>query len=84
MTSVATNGPGVIPREAAAAIARGAEIGQPLADVLPEKLGAEPLATLPPLDDILAPEAYLGEAEPIIESATQRWQYVVRAKGLVS
>jgi hypothetical protein len=84
MTSVATDGPGVIPPEAAAAIARQAAIGQPLAEVLPEKLGAKLLATLPPLDDILAPEAYLGEAEPIIESVTQRWQHIVRAKGLVS
>jgi hypothetical protein len=84
MTSVATDGPGVIRPEAAAAIAWEAAIVRPLAEVLPEKLGAELLATLPPLDEILAPEAYLGEAEPIIESATQRWRHIVRAKGLVS
>jgi 3-carboxy-cis,cis-muconate cycloisomerase len=45
----------------------------PLANVLPKALGQDLLAILPPLEDLLAPESYLGEAGEIVTSALEQW-----------
>jgi 3-carboxy-cis,cis-muconate cycloisomerase len=49
------------------------EEGRPLADVLADSLDAELRAALPPLEELLAPEAYLGESDAIVASARERW-----------
>jgi hypothetical protein len=41
--------------------------------VLPKALGEDLLAILPPLEDLLAPESYLGEAGEIVTSALEQW-----------
>jgi 3-carboxy-cis,cis-muconate cycloisomerase len=46
--------------------------GLQLADALPASLGPELLETVSPLADLLAPDAYLGEAEAIVDAAVTR------------
>jgi 3-carboxy-cis,cis-muconate cycloisomerase len=49
------------------------EDGRRLADVLADSLDSDLRATLPPLEELLAPGTYLGEAEAIVASARERW-----------
>jgi 3-carboxy-cis,cis-muconate cycloisomerase len=49
------------------------QLNVPLVDVLPNALGEELMAALPPLERLLAPESYLGEAEDIVTAAVEQW-----------
>lgn len=50
------------------------ERGRRLGDVVRESVDADLLANLPPLDDMLAPENYLGEAEQIVDDVLAAWE----------
>jgi 3-carboxy-cis,cis-muconate cycloisomerase len=50
------------------------EKGAPLADALAETLDPELLATLQPLESLLAPCSYLGESEKTVASACSSWK----------
>jgi 3-carboxy-cis,cis-muconate cycloisomerase len=52
-----------------------------LIDVLPATLGQDLLAALPPLEELFAPERYLGEADGIVSVALERWSCSVAAAG---
>jgi 3-carboxy-cis,cis-muconate cycloisomerase len=52
---------------------RAREEDRALADVLADTLDPELRAALPPLEELLAPETYLGEAATIVASARERW-----------
>jgi 3-carboxy-cis,cis-muconate cycloisomerase len=53
----------------------------PLIDVLPAALGQDLIAALPPLEELFAPERYLGEADGIVSVALDRWSRTVTAAG---
>jgi 3-carboxy-cis,cis-muconate cycloisomerase len=59
----------------AAALARSE--GLSLAAALRKTLAHDVLAALPPLDDVLAPDAYLGETDAIVSAACQSWSRVM-------
>jgi 3-carboxy-cis,cis-muconate cycloisomerase len=44
----------------------------PLAEVLPDALGEELMRSLPPLEELLSPAGYLGEAEAIVDAVLAR------------
>lgn len=59
----------------AAALARSQ--GLSLAAALQKTLAHEVLAALPPLDEVLAPDAYLGETDAIVSAACRSWSRVM-------
>jgi 3-carboxy-cis,cis-muconate cycloisomerase len=56
-----------------------ARTAAPLVDVLPDVLGRDLLGGLPPLEELLAPERYLGEADRIVTVSLERWSRSVAA-----
>ena len=50
------------------------EQGRPLRDVVRDSADGELLANLPPIDDVLAPASYLGEAELIVDDVLAAWE----------
>ena len=48
----------------------------PLAEALRTTLAHEVLAALPPLEEVLAPDAYLGETDAIVTAACESWARV--------
>src|SRR5438477_5054787 len=59
----------------AAALARAE--GLSLAAALQRTLAHDVLAALPPLDEVLAPDAYLGETDAIVSAACESWRRVM-------
>lgn len=59
---------------AACAVARDQEIS--LIDSLRQSLDRELLDRLPPLEDLLDPDSYLGEAQLIVSSALDAWSQI--------
>ena len=59
----------------ASALARSE--GVSLADALRKTLAHDVLAALPPLDEVLAPDAYLGETDAIVTAACESWARVM-------
>ena len=59
----------------AAALARSE--GLSLAEALRRTLAHDVLAALPPLDEVLAPDAYLGETDAIVSAACESWARVM-------
>jgi 3-carboxy-cis,cis-muconate cycloisomerase len=53
-----------------------------LAEMLPDALGGELLGALPPLDDVLTPESYLGESDSIVAAAVARWERTVATEAV--
>jgi 3-carboxy-cis,cis-muconate cycloisomerase len=51
--------------------------GVSLAAALERTLPHDVLATLPPLEDVLAPDAYLGETDAIVDAASEQWSRVM-------
>ena len=45
-----------------------------LAEALAQSLEAALIATVGPLEDVLSPEAYLGETDAIVASALRHWE----------
>jgi 3-carboxy-cis,cis-muconate cycloisomerase len=58
----------------ASALARSEGIS--LAEALRKTLAHDVLAALPPLEDVLAPDAYLGETDAIVTAACESWARV--------
>ncbi len=50
--------------------------GVSLAAALRKTLAHDVLAALPPLDEVLAPDAYLGETDAIVSAACESWARV--------
>ena len=50
------------------------ETGRPLSVVAREELAADMLAALPPIDEVLMPERYVGEAERIVDAVVASWR----------
>ncbi len=59
----------------ASAVARSD--GVPLAEALRKMLPHDVLAALPPLEQVLAPDAYLGETDAIVSAACESWARVM-------
>jgi 3-carboxy-cis,cis-muconate cycloisomerase len=59
----------------ASALARSE--GVSLAEALQKTLSHEVVAALPPLDEVLAPDAYLGETDAIVTAACESWARVM-------
>jgi 3-carboxy-cis,cis-muconate cycloisomerase len=59
----------------ASALARAE--GVSLADALRKTLAHDVLAALPPLEGVLAPDAYLGETDAIVTAACESWALVM-------
>ena len=59
----------------ASALARSE--GVSLAQALRKTLAHDVLAALPPLEDVLAPDAYLGETDAIVSAACESWARVM-------
>jgi 3-carboxy-cis,cis-muconate cycloisomerase len=59
----------------ASALARSE--GVSLADALRKTLAHDVLAALPPLEEVLAPDAYLGETDAIVTAACESWARVM-------
>jgi 3-carboxy-cis,cis-muconate cycloisomerase len=59
----------------ASALARSE--GVSLAEALQRTLAHDVLAALPPLDQVLAPDAYLGETDAIVSAACRSWRRVM-------
>lgn len=55
------------------ACAAARQEGGPLLDALRSELGAELVAGLPPLEELLDPARYLGETDAIVTSALEAW-----------
>src|SRR5205823_5882624 len=60
---------------AASALARSE--GITLAAALRKTLAHDVLAALPPLEQVLAPDAYLGETDAIVNAARESWTRVM-------
>jgi 3-carboxy-cis,cis-muconate cycloisomerase len=58
----------------ASAVARSN--GLPLTEALRKTLPHDVLAALPPLEEVLAPDAYLGETDAIVSAACESWARV--------
>jgi 3-carboxy-cis,cis-muconate cycloisomerase len=58
----------------ASALARSE--GVSLAEALRKTLAHDVLAALPPLDEVLAPDAYLGETDAVVTAACESWARV--------
>jgi 3-carboxy-cis,cis-muconate cycloisomerase len=59
----------------AASVARSE--GVSLAEALRKTLAHDVLAALPPLDEVLSPDAYLGETDAIVRAACRSWSRVM-------
>jgi len=59
----------------ASALARSEELS--LSEALRRTLAHDVLAALPPLDEVLAPDAYLGETDAIVSAACESWSRVM-------
>jgi 3-carboxy-cis,cis-muconate cycloisomerase len=65
----------------ASAVARSQ--GVPLAEALRKTLPHDVLAALPPLEDVLDPDAYLGETDAIVSAACESWSRVMSSSRAV-
>jgi 3-carboxy-cis,cis-muconate cycloisomerase len=59
----------------ASALARSENVS--LAEAMRTTLAHDVLAALPPLDEVLAPDAYLGETDAIVTAACESWARVM-------
>jgi 3-carboxy-cis,cis-muconate cycloisomerase len=59
----------------ASALARSE--GVALTEALRKTLAHDVLTALPPLDEMLAPDAYLGESDAIVNAACESWSRVM-------
>jgi 3-carboxy-cis,cis-muconate cycloisomerase len=55
--------------------------GVPLTEALRKTLPHDVLAALPPLEQVLAPDAYLGETDAIVSAACESWARVTSSPG---
>lgn len=53
-----------------------------LANALRDTLETEMLAALSPLDEVLAPESYLGDVDKIVDNACNRWRSYIESRGV--